>query len=153
MGDSPIPSNLPSGGLDLADLLREMQPELISGTYVFCVVDPADERVPGLLQRAFASVREAEGLTLVLPEDAAPKRSRSECFRIITLRIHSSLEAVGLLATIAPALAAKDISANTLSAYYHDHLLIPEADAQAALGVLQALSSAARSSGAARNPG
>ena len=44
---------------------------------------------------------------------------------MITLSIHSDLEAVGFLAAITTVLAAIDIPVNAVSAYYHDHTFVP----------------------------
>ena len=45
---------------------------------------------------------------------------------MITLDIHSSLEAVGFIARIANVLALHDMGVNPVSAFYHDHLFVPE---------------------------
>jgi hypothetical protein len=50
------------------------------------------------------------------------------------------LEAVGFLAAVLPALAREGISTNVVSAFYHDHLFVPAAQAQHALSILQSLS-------------
>jgi hypothetical protein len=63
---------------------------------------------------------------------------------LITLTVHSSLSAVGLLATIAQALAAQNISVNVVSAYFHDHLFVPQAQAEAAIACLQQLAAQAK---------
>ncbi|MGP2552212.1 ACT domain-containing protein [Mucilaginibacter rubeus] len=42
----------------------------------------------------------------------------------ITLTIHSSLEAPGLTAVFATALANENISCNVVAAYYHDHIFV-----------------------------
>ena len=60
--------------------------------------------------------------------------------RLITLTVHSSLEAVGFLAAIAGRLAEAGISVNAVSAYYHDHLFVPEHRADEALRLLQNMS-------------
>ena len=45
-------------------------------------------------------------------------------FRRISLKIHSSLEAVGFLARITEVVAAQGYSVNVISAYFHDYLYI-----------------------------
>ena len=59
---------------------------------------------------------------------------------MITLTVHSSLEAVGLLAEVATAFAARGISVNVVSAYYHDHLFVPSDRVEEALAALSELS-------------
>jgi hypothetical protein len=51
--------------------------------------------------------------------------------------VHSSLEAVGFLATITERLAAADISVNAISAYFHDHLFVPFDKADQAMDILR----------------
>lgn len=60
--------------------------------------------------------------------------------RLITLSVHSALEAVGLTAAVSGALTQAGISANVVAAYYHDHIFVPAADAKRAVEVLQTLS-------------
>jgi uncharacterized protein len=59
--------------------------------------------------------------------------------RLITLTVHSSLDAVGFLAAITAHLTEAGISVNAVSAYYHDYLFVPEHRAEEALRLLQAL--------------
>jgi hypothetical protein len=56
--------------------------------------------------------------------------------RLITLMVHSSLEAVGFLAVITERLAAAGISVNAISAYYHDHIFVPVDKAFQAMKIL-----------------
>ena len=60
--------------------------------------------------------------------------------RLITLTVHSSLEAVGFLAAVTARLAAAGIAVNAVSAFYHDHLFVPEHRADDALSLLRNLS-------------
>lgn len=85
---------------------------------------------------------EDEGLSLVVPREAAEASGleASAPLRCITLRVHSSLAAVGLTAAVAQALADEGISANVIAGAHHDHVFVPAADAARALGALAALS-------------
>jgi uncharacterized protein len=60
-------------------------------------------------------------------------------YRLITLNVHSSLEAVGLLAAVTTRLAAAGISVNAVSAVYHDHLFVAPGRAEEACGILRDL--------------
>jgi uncharacterized protein len=83
--------------------------------------------------------REQEGLTLVLQKEQADALQLSYSFVTawITLTVHSSLEAVGLTAAFATALAEENISCNVVAAYYHDHIFVAKPDAARAIAVLE----------------
>jgi hypothetical protein len=89
----------------------------------------------------FATVREAEGLTVVLPREQADRANLPYDgeFARITLRVHSALDAVGLTAAISGALAARGISANVIAGLHHDHIFVPADRAQDAIDALAAL--------------
>jgi hypothetical protein len=59
--------------------------------------------------------------------------------RRTTLTIHSSLEAVGLTAVFAGALARAGIGCNVVAGYTHDHLFVPADRADDAVAALRAL--------------
>jgi hypothetical protein len=63
---------------------------------------------------------------------------------MITLAVHSSLEAVGFLACITDRLTREGIACNVVAAYHHDHLFVPLARADDALGVLRNLAAESR---------
>jgi len=88
-----------------------------------------------------ATFREAEGLTVILEEAEALRLGWPLLFRAawLTLTIHSDLEAVGLTAAFATALAEAGISCNVVAAAYHDHIFVPIESGPAALAVLQTL--------------
>jgi uncharacterized protein len=81
--------------------------------------------------------REDEGVTTIVEVDES---TDEPLWAQITLRIHSSLEAVGMMAAIATALAARGIPCNAVSAYYHDHLFVPWARRDDAIHALRELS-------------
>ena len=129
-----------SGVTDINELLGSMQPALVDESFVFCTVK--GQLADYIALDPIAMFRESEGLTLVLSQTAADKAvfDYESVFRQITLTVHSSLEAVGLTAAVSTALAAKNISANVIAAYYHDHVFVPNAQAEQALSALKALS-------------
>ncbi|MFL0711957.1 MAG: ACT domain-containing protein [Microcella pacifica] len=58
----------------------------------------------------------------------------------MTLRVHSSLDAVGLTAAVAAALTENGISCNVMAGAFHDHLFVPAARLEDALVALKQLS-------------
>jgi hypothetical protein len=128
------------GERNLATLLQNMNPEMQDGVFVFCSI-PANEKIPAPL-RPMVTFREREGTTIVVGREEAESVSLPYQFasRLITLTVRSSLEAVGFLAAITGRLAEAGISVNAVSAYYHDHLFVPEYRAYEALQLLQAMS-------------
>ena len=125
---------------DLPTLLRTLAPTLRDDEWTFCWL-PGDA-VRAHADAALASVREDGGVSLVLPCTHARAHGLPDApaFRCITLTVHSSLEAVGLTAAVATALAARGIAANVIAGARHDHVLVPTARADEALAALQALS-------------
>lgn len=120
---------------DLDALLASMSPVLHAGAVVFAQV--ADGQSLGL-REVIASVVEPEGVSVIVSEETAQARGLTPVFRAawITLSVHSDLQAVGLTAAFARALAAAGISCNVVAGVCHDHLFVPFADAQTALAVL-----------------
>lgn len=125
-----------AGIVDLNELLRSMTPEIQRGEFVFCAVDGKFTDYTHLNPLAFFV--ESEGLTVILTVEAADKAQLSyeSTFKHITLTVHSSLDAVGLTAAVATKLSSYGISANVVAAFYHDHVFVPSAKADAALSAL-----------------
>ena len=121
---------------DLTTLIRTMSPRLLPGLFVFVTVD----MIPAGLEPVM-SVREAHGITLVLPKDQAVAAGLGWIFssRMITLDVQSSLDAVGFLAAITANLAAAGIPVNPVSGFHHDHLFVPEGLAEEAMTILRAM--------------
>ena len=127
-----------SGELNLDTLLQSLSATLVEGVYVFATVAPG--AVPPALSPRMMFT-EAEGVTLVLLRDEAEARGIAGEFpcRMITLDVHSSLEAVGFIARIATELARQGMGVNPVSGFYHDHLFVPEGREQDALRILEAI--------------
>jgi hypothetical protein len=81
----------------------------------------------GLGDGVFAEITEKEGTTAVVSIAEAERRGWPVEFEAawLTVSVHSSLDAVGLTAALANALADRGIACNVLAAYFHDHLLVP----------------------------
>jgi uncharacterized protein len=128
-----------SGERDLATLVRSTQPVLRPEIYVFVTMPPGEPR-PAKLSPVM-TFWEDEGVTLIVPRDEAKAAGLAGAFpcRMITLNVHSSLQAVGFLARVAARLAAAGISANAASAFYHDHLFVPVERAEEAVTILKQL--------------
>jgi hypothetical protein len=120
-------------------MLAGLAPHLDPCPYVFCSIEtPAPDAVAG----ALATFREAEGMSLILPAESARSHNldAGPRMRRIALGVHSALDGVGLTAAVARALADRGIACNTVAAFHHDHVFVPEAHADRALAILEALS-------------
>jgi hypothetical protein len=122
----------------LRRLLAALEPALHDGEFAFTAVPPAAD-LRGL--DVVATIREPEGLSVVLPAAQAAARGHAIAFRAawITLRVDSDLAAVGLTAAVAGALADDGIACNVVAGTAHDHLFVPFARRDDALRVLRAL--------------
>lgn len=122
---------------DLSTLLASMKPVLQPETFVFCTLPEADWSLIGELDPV-VTVKEMEGLTLVVSEAMASAHGlgASRPMRMITLTVHSDLEAVGLTAAFADALTRAGVSANVVAGYHHDHIFVPERQADDAMAAL-----------------
>jgi hypothetical protein len=120
-------------------LLARMDPHLGEEEFVFCSVSRS--QLADLASDAVCVFNEEEGVTLIL------KRARAESIglpftfpcRRITLRVHSSLDAIGFLARILARLADHGVPVNCVSAYHHDHLFVPVNDGERTLALLREL--------------
>ncbi|MEL6586915.1 MAG: ACT domain-containing protein [Pseudomonadota bacterium] len=123
------------GEADLDQLMASMSPELRPGTFVFATVAEVGD-LPALM-----TFQEADGITVILERDVAEAHGLEGAFacRMITLNVHSALDAVGFLARITTALAAKGMGVNPVSAFNHDHLFVPENRAEEAMATLHGL--------------
>lgn len=131
------------GEIDLSTMLATLRasrhPEPVTVTTVTTVAaGPGIWLGDGVL----AVIAEAEGVTVVAEVDRAQREGWGVDFVAawLTLDVHSALEAVGLTAAVAGALAAADIPCNVLAGFHHDHLLVPLDRAEDAITTIAALS-------------
>ncbi|PIU21550.1 MAG: hypothetical protein COT15_01740 [Candidatus Diapherotrites archaeon CG08_land_8_20_14_0_20_34_12] len=128
---------------DLNKLIKSMKPALAKDNFVFCTL--SEKQLLKLKIKPKLIFREKEGVTVIVDKKIADKNSLkySSVWAMITLTIHSDLNAVGFLAAITNKLAKYGITVNVVSAYYHDHLFVPFKKAKKAMLLLKELSSKA----------
>ena len=115
-----------------------MDPVLDEAAYRFVPVEPA--HAPQILGGAIATFREAEGVSAIIPFILADELGlEAPEFARITLQVASDLEASGLTAAVATALAREGIACNMVAALHHDHAFVPLARADDAMRVLRGL--------------
>ena len=115
----------PSGETNLDRLLSNLKPELELSPYIFCTV--SESQWHDLKIEPRGTFQEQEGFTLILTQSQADEAGLDYQghWACITLTVHSSLEAVGLIAAVSTRLAEAGISTNPVAGYYHDHLFVP----------------------------
>lgn len=136
-----ISSSIGERKLDV--LLANMSARLADDVYVFATCP--DRHWPETL-RPMATVQEPEGATLILRKSDAEAAALAYTFpcRMITLHVHSALDAVGFVARISTALASAEMGVNPVAGYFHDHLFVPEGREADALNILYQLSKEAK---------
>lgn len=128
-----------AGETNLDALIRSLSAVLVDGLYVFVTL-PYERAPLEIVPRMV--FREAEGTTYILLKSEAEALGLAYEFpcRMITLNIHSSLEAVGFMARIATELAQHNMGVNPVSGFFHDHLFVPDGRQQDAMAVLEEMS-------------
>ncbi len=126
-----------SGQTDLAKMLANLSVTVRQGTFTVVSVSRPLELGDGVE----ALLVEDEGLTVIATVEAAKRHGWAVGFEAawLTLDVHSSLEAVGLTAAVATALARSGISCNVLAGFYHDHILVQADRVAEAIECLTAL--------------
>jgi hypothetical protein len=124
----------PPGERDLMKVVAALRVRRRPGTYVYVSVTDPDAI------EAAAMIEEAEGTTFVVTRDVAARERLPWSFAAawLTIEVHTALDAVGVTALLATALADAGISCNVLAGYHHDHLLVPLERADDAIAVIDA---------------
>ncbi|NAS30274.1 ACT domain-containing protein [Flavobacteriaceae bacterium R38] len=124
---------------NLTELIKEMNPVLNKHEYVFCCVDSLKNISR---KHILCEFKEEEGTTIVIKREKADQYGLPYSYIAswITLKVFSSLNAVGLTAIISTALAEKRISCNIIAGYHHDHIFVDKEYGQKAIDTLIELS-------------
>lgn len=111
--------------IDGAAMVAQMNPVLDEAIWSFVAsADPS--QMVALMGSALATFREAEGLSLIVPHEAALEAGIDAApYARITLQVYSALDGVGLTATVSNALAHAGIACNMVAAFHHDHVFVP----------------------------
>lgn len=128
-----------AGEKNLKILLKNMTPILDDHEYVFVTTHKKLCDMVDL--NPLCSFVEDEGLTLIILKNIAFAEGLEfeGIFKKISLKVHSSLDAVGLTAVVASKLKDSNISANVVAAYYHDHIFVQSHMSEKALNCLMDL--------------
>jgi len=116
-----------------------MRPELNLGAYVF-ITQSSIDHIP--TNDILGQFREKEGITIIIEKGKADMLGLPYEFVAswITLRIHSSMDSVGLTAIFSSELAKNNIGCNVVAGYHHDHIFVNKKDGENAMRILQELS-------------
>ncbi|MDE1465295.1 ACT domain-containing protein [Spartinivicinus poritis] len=125
---------------DLSQILINLKPVLATDEFVFCSLKEFNN-IDIAKYQPIATFIEVEGMTMVLKKEIAIQHNIvfNNVYKMITLQVHSSLDAVGLTAAVSKRLADNGISANMFAGYYHDHIFIQATKAEEALLLLTEL--------------
>lgn len=128
------------GETNLSILIKNIQPILNDGQYVFSTVSTIDDFD---FNKIILFFKEKEGFTVIIEKNYADTEGvvYTSVFAWITLHVHSALDAVGLTAAFSKALADNHISCNVVAGFYHDHIFVQHELGQQAVDVLTQLSS------------
>ena len=110
---------------DRDEMIREMNPVVVPGTFVYATVEGVESVPDGVV--IYSTVVEPEGVSIVVSSDDARQIGIIDPVELgwITLTVNSSLEGVGLTAAVSGALANGGIACNVVAGHHHDHLLVP----------------------------
>ncbi len=128
-----------AGVKNISELIKGMTPVLNDGDYVFLSVQ---EPININRRDTICEFKEKEGTTVILERKKADELNLDYDFIAswISLKINSSLEAIGFTAVFSSELAKYNISCNVIAGYFHDHIFVKKEDAEKAVRVLEKLS-------------
>lgn len=145
-----------TGETSLTNLLQTLTVTISPQTYTFITLPPHSNpsnlhpRTP--IQMLFREPTEDQWTMIIdstssdtLREFQVPGSETSPtAWKMLTLNVQSSLDAVGFMAVVAKALADVGVSANVVAAYLHDHIFVQADRAEAAKAAIEKVAEKAR---------
>ncbi len=112
------------GQMDLSEVLHTLQVSCDEVRYGFASVT---EAAISRSEQVLGTFREDEGLTVIATQEYFEREgiAHQGPFARLTIEVYTSLELVGLTALLAAELAEREIPANVIAAYFHDHIFVP----------------------------
>ncbi len=128
-----------AGETNLSVLLKEMDPFLNKGEYVFATLK---DRNSIHRNDTICEFKEKEGTTVIIEKRKADTLNikYEDVCAWITLNVNSALQAVGFTAKFSSELAKYNISCNVVAGYFHDHIFVSKKEAKKAIKILEDLS-------------
>lgn len=130
---------------NLRALLAGISPKKEPGEFYFVSI-PHGRRSDAQSSKIIGSFKEKEGMTYIVEKGELGAFSKiqgarvSSPYSLITLDVYSDLASIGFIAAVSKALANRGVSVNVVSAYCHDHLLVPVKDTKRAMSILRRIS-------------
>jgi hypothetical protein len=127
-----------SGSTDLKQTLKSLKVSCDDIQYSFTSIK--DESKVSR-EKVLATFHENGQLAVIAPKDYLDELGieNEGPYAKLTIEVHTSLELVGLSAVMATKLADNGISANVVSAFYHDHVFVQYQFREKAIRLLESL--------------
>lgn len=145
-----------TGETSLSKLLQTLKVTLHPETYTFITLPPTFTGQVDFNPNVQMLFREsAEGSTTLILKGGSLEQLQtytdsgaeisSVKWRMLTLNVHSSLEAVGFMAVVSKVLAERGVSCNVVAGWFHDHVFVQREKADEAVEALKRLAEKERS--------
>ena len=123
----------------LDEILKNLQPKLNSGQYVFVVCSNI-KKIPDL-EDILCLFKEGPSISIIMEKSIADRLNLTYNYLAawITLEVNSSLSAVGLTAMFSNELTKHEISCNVVAGALHDHIFVEYEKREKALTALLSL--------------
>ena len=120
---------------NLKILLKNMNPVLEDKEYLYLTFSEEDFKKINIQEVKFF-FREKEWITVILEKNNLYKNN-DKIWSLITLQVHSSLDAIWFTAAFSEILKNNNISCNVVAGYFHDHIFVDKNDWENAVRILK----------------